>query len=230
MDTNTTSFQAGFSSARRINGSVTAALEKRALTWIAERAPRGLTSDHLTLLGLFSQVAAGAFYLLAGYNRLLLICVIGCIILNWLGDSMDGTLARVRNQQRPRYGFYVDHVVDIFGATALMCGLGLSGFVHWQVAIALLIVFLLLSAESYLATHTLARFQMSQGIFGPTEIRILMIIGTLALLRSPSATILGHRFLLFDVGGVIAASVMFAMAIITAVRHTTELYRQEPLP
>ena len=230
MDTNTASFPATFASARRINHSLTGAAEKRALTWMAERAPRWLTSDHLTLLGLFSQCAAGCFYVLARYDRLSLICVIGCIIHNWLGDSLDGTLARVRNQQRPRYGFYVDHMVDIFGATALMCGLGLSGFAHWPVAIALLIGFLLLSAESYLAAHTLSCFQMSQGIFGPTEIRILLIIGNLALLRSPHATIFGNRFLLFDLGGVVAATIMFAMVIVTTVRHTAELYGQEPLP
>ena len=143
---------------------------------------------------------------------------------------MDGTLARVRNQQRPRYGFYVDHMVDIFGATALMSGLGFSGLVHWQVAIAMLIAFLLLSAESYLATYTLSCFQMSQGVFGPTEIRILLIIGNLALLRSPYATVFGHRYLLFDVGGVIAALAMAVMAMAITVRHTAELYRREPLP
>ena len=220
----------GFAPARRINRSLTAAAEKRALTWMAERAPRWLTSDHLTLLGLYSQFAAGSFYVLARYDRYGLMGVIACIILNWLGDSMDGTLARVRNKQRPRYGFYVDHIVDIIGATGLMCGLGFSGFVHWPVAIAMLIAFLLLSAESYLATYTLGLFQMSQGVFGPTEIRILLIAGNLALLRSPYATIFGHRFLIFDVGGVIAATVMFAMAIVTAIRHTAELYRQEPLP
>jgi archaetidylinositol phosphate synthase len=215
--------------ARRINRSFTAAAEKRFLMWMAERMPRWLTSDHLTLLGLFSQFAAGSFYVLAKYDRYGLICVIACIVLNWFGDSMDGTLARVRNQQRPRYGFYVDHMVDIFGATALMCGLGFSGFIHGLVAIAMLIAFLLLSAESYLATYSLSRFQMSQGIFGPTEIRILLIIGNVALLRSPYATVLGHRFLLFDLGGAIAATIMFAMAIATTFHHTAELYRQEPL-
>ena len=143
---------------------------------------------------------------------------------------MDGTLARVRCQQRPRYGFYVDHMVDMFGAVALMGGLGYSGFLHWPTAAAMLIAFLLLSGESYLATHTLSRFQLSQGIFGPTEIRILLIIGNLALLRSPYATLFGQRLLLFDVGGTIAAACMFAVAIIVTARHTAQLYRQEPLP
>jgi archaetidylinositol phosphate synthase len=219
-----------FAPARRVNQSLTAAVEKRALQWMANRMPRWVTSDQLTALGLAAEIGAGVFYALARWNRasLLLVCV--CLVLNWFGDSMDGTLARVRRQQRPRYGFYVDHMVDIFGSVALMCGMACSGLLHWQVAIAMLIAFLLLSSESYLATYTLECFEMSQGLFGPTEIRILLIIGNLALLRSPYSIMFGHTWLLFDVGGVIASAGMFAMAMLTTVRHTARLYRQEPLP
>lgn len=219
-----------FESARRVNGAVTARAEKRALEWMAAHAPRWVSSDQLTLLGLSAQVGAGVFYALSRYDRRALYLVIVCVALNWLGDSLDGTLARVRRQQRPRYGFYVDHMVDIFGAAALMCGLGCSGFVHWQVAMAMLVAFLMLSGESYLATYTLSRFQLSQGIFGPTEIRILLIVGNMALLRSPYATLLGRKMLLFDVGGAIAAGAMLVMAILITVRHTVQLYRAEPLP
>ena len=219
-----------FATAPRINESLTASLEKRVLHWMVERAPRWLTSDQLTVLGLSAQIGAGIFYALSRYSRYALLVVIACLILNWLGDSMDGTLARVRCQQRPRYGFYVDHMVDMFGAVALMCGLGCSGFLHWSIAIAMLIAFLLLSGESYLATYTLSRFQLSQGLFGPTEIRILLIVGNLALLRNPYATLFGHRMLLFDVAGTIAAVCMFAMAVAVTIRHTAQLYRQEPLP
>jgi archaetidylinositol phosphate synthase len=219
-----------FTTARRVNQALTASIEKRVLLWMAERAPNWLSSDQLTLLGLCAQIGAGVFYALARYNRYALLLVILCVVLNWLGDSMDGTLARVRRQQRPRYGFYVDHMVDIFGAVAMMCGLGYSGFLHWQTAIGMLIAFLLLSSESYLATYTLSCFQLSQGIFGPTEIRILLIIGNLALLHNPYSTLFGHRMLLFDLGGTIAAISMFAMAILITVRHTAELYREEPLP
>jgi archaetidylinositol phosphate synthase len=218
-----------FKPALRVNQALTASLEKRVLQWMAQRAPSWLSSDQLTVIGLVAQIGAGIFYALSRYNRYALLLVICCVILNWFGDSMDGTLARVRCQQRPRYGFYVDHMMDIFGSVALMCGLGLSGFVHWQTAIAMLIAFLLLSSESYLATYTLSRFQLSQGIFGPTEIRILLIIGNLALLHSPYSTIFGHRMLLFDVGGTIAAVCMFANAIFLTVHHTVQLYREEPL-
>jgi len=222
--------QTDFTTARRVNRSLTATAEKRALEWMAERAPCWVTSDQLTTLGLAAQVGAGIFFGLSRYDRRALMLAVVCILLNWLGDSLDGTLARVRRQQRPRYGFYVDHVVDIFGATALLAGLGCSGLLHPEIAAAILVAFLLLSAESYLATYTLGRFQLSQGVFGPTEIRILLIAGTLELLRSPYATVFGHRVLLFDLGGAVAAIVMFGMAIVVAVRHTRELYRQEPLP
>jgi archaetidylinositol phosphate synthase len=219
-----------FTPARRINRALTASLEKRTLQWMACRAPRWLTSDQLTILGLTAQIAAGACYALARYNRYALLLVNLCLVLNWFGDSMDGTLARERCRPRPRYGFYVDHMVDIFGALALMCGLGFSGYLHWPTAIAMLIAFLLLSSESYLATYTLSRFQLSQGMFGPTEIRILLILGNLALLHSPYSTVFGHKLLLFDLGGTIASVFMFAAAIMLTVRHTAELYREEPLP
>ena len=224
-----TNHEANFTPAHRVNQSLTASAEKRVLQWMAYRAPRWLSSDQLTVLGLSAQIGAGFSYALSRYNRYALLLVILCLVLNWFGDSMDGTLARVRCQQRPRYGFYVDHMVDIFGSVALMCGLGFSGFLHWRTAIAMLIAFLLLASESYLATYTLSHFQLSQGIFGPTEIRILLILGNLALLRSPYSTILGHRMLLFDLGGTIAAVCMFATVIALTVRHTAQLFREEPL-
>ena len=220
---------ATFAPAQRLNQSLTASLEKRALLWLAERAPAWLTSDQLTVMGFAAQLAAGVFYALARFDRRALWLVILGLILNWLGDSLDGTLARVRLQQRPRYGFYVDHMVDCFGGIALMAGLGCSGLVHWPVAIAMLIAFQLLAAESFLATYTLGRFQLSQGLFGPTEIRILLIAGNLRLLHDPYSTILHHRLLLFDIGGAIASVCMAATAIAVTLRHTAQLYRLEPL-
>ncbi|MGA2206421.1 MAG: CDP-alcohol phosphatidyltransferase family protein [Terracidiphilus sp.] len=218
-----------FENARRVNQALTARLEKRALQWMAERAPQWVSSDQLTALGLGAQIGAGICYALSRFDRRALLPAIVCLALNWLGDSLDGTLARVRRQERPRYGFYVDHMVDVLGAVALMCGLGASGLLHWPAAMAMLIAFLVLSSESYLAAYTLQCFELSQGIFGPTEIRILLILGNLAALRSPYSTVFGHRVLLFDLGGTIAALGMAAMAIAVAVRHTAQLYRQEPL-
>ncbi len=219
-----------FRPALRVHGALTASAEKLALQWMARQAPSWLTSDQLTALGLLAQIGAGLCYVLARSHRFALLGVIVCIAFNWLGDSLDGTLARVRDQQRPRYGFYVDHMVDLFGAIALMCGLGFSGLAHWPVAIAMLIAFLLLSSESYLATYTLGRFELSQGLFGPTELRLLLIVGNLALLRSPYSTVLGHRMLLCDLGGTVATVCMVSMAVLLTLRHTAQLYREEPLP
>jgi archaetidylinositol phosphate synthase len=226
---------ATFTPALRINRSLTASAEKRLLEFLARHTPRAITSDHLTLLGLSAQIAAGLFYALTRTHPLALLAVNLCILLNWLGDSLDGTLARVRHQQRPRYGFYVDHITDLFGATALLTGLALSGYAHWPVALAMLIGFLLLSAESFLATHTLARFELSQFLFGPTELRLLLILGNLFLLRDPYVHIPfahspAHRILLLDLGGSIGALCMFALVITLALRHTAQLFREEPLP
>lgn len=221
--------RAEFRTVARVNASWTAAAERRVLVWMAERAPRWVTSDQLTVLGLAAQVGAGVCYALARQDRWMLLAVNVCVLLNWLGDSLDGTLARVRGQQRPRYGFYVDHVVDVLGAVAMMTGMAWSGLVHWPVAMAMLVGFLVLASESYLATYALERFEMSQGVFGPTEIRLLLMTGNVALLRSAYATVLGHRWLLLDVGGVIAAAGMGVMVVLVVVRHTVELYRAEPL-
>jgi len=222
--------ETGFLPAMRKNRSLTAKAERQALEWMAARAPRWLTSDQLTVTGLAAQLGAGLCYAWARDHRYALFGAILCLALNWLGDSMDGTLARVRRQQRPRFGFYVDHMVDIFGAVALMGGLACSGLLHRQTAVAMLVAFLLLSSESYLATYTLGQFELSHGVFGPTEIRILLILGNLAVLRSPWSVVFGHRFLLFDLGGAISAAAMLTLAILVTIRHTAELFRQEPLP
>ena len=221
--------EATFENARRVNEALTARIEKRALQWMTDRAPMWVSSDQLTVLGLSAQIGAGICFALSRYDRRFLLAVIVCLALNWLGDSLDGTLARVRRQERPRYGFYVDHIVDILGAVALMCGLGWSGLLHQATAMAMLVAFLVLSSESYLATYTLKCFELSQGVFGPTEIRILLAMGCLAALRSPYATVFGHRMLLFDLGGAIATAGMAGMAAAVTMRHTAQLFRQEPL-
>lgn len=219
-----------FAHAAHIHRSLTARGEQQLLGWLGRHAPAWLGSDALTLLGLLAQCAAGALFALARTHRPALVGVALAIALNWLGDSLDGTLARLRHQERPRYGFYVDHIVDVFGSVALMAGLACSGFLHPTVALAMLAVFLVLSAESFLATYTLGRFEMAHSLLGPTEIRLLLIAGVLWLLHSPWSTLLGHRFLLFDLGGVIATAGMVLMALATALRHTRQLYLAEPLP
>ena len=218
-----------FQSATRVQESVLATIERRALLWMAQRLPAAVNSDHLTALGFAAQFLAGVCYALSSIHRYFLLAATLCLFLNWFGDSLDGTLARVRNQQRPRYGFYVDHIVDSFGALFLMGGLALSGYLHPLVAIGMLIAFLLLSIEVYLATYTLDCFRLSYGGFGPTEIRVLLAIGNVTLLFHPTVTLLGQRYLLFDVGGVIAIAGMLFILLISVGTHTIQLYRKETL-
>ncbi|HEY1239440.1 MAG TPA: CDP-alcohol phosphatidyltransferase family protein [Bryobacteraceae bacterium] len=215
--------------APRIHTALTATGEKRLLTWLAERTPAGIQPDHLTALGFVSQLLAGAAYAAASHDARALWFVNAFLLLNWLGDSLDGTLARVRNCQRPRYGFYVDHIADTFGGLALMAGLAWSGYVHWPIAAGMLVGFYLLSIESYLATYTIGRFHLSHGWFGPTELRILLAIGNAVLVAHPYAWIAGRPYLLFDVGGAVAIAGMAVMAVNAAVRHTAMLYREDPL-
>lgn len=219
----------GFKNAVRIQESFTARAEKRALVWMAERMPAWVNSDHLTVLGTLAMVLAGASYIYARWNHIGLLLVIAFLAVNWFGDSLDGTLARVRNRQRPRYGFYVDHIVDAFGAFSLMIGLAFSGYIHSWVAIGMLISFLLLSIEVHLATYTMGKFQMSYWKFGPTEIRILLAVGNIRLFMDPFAHIAGHQYLLFDIGGSIAIAGMSLMAIVSTIRHTYQLYCEERL-
>ena len=150
-----------FRNAVRRQESLLAAVEKQCLPWLAHRLPARVNSDHLTLLGFAAMFLAGACYALARWWSPSLLLVDLWLAVNWFGDSLDGTLARVRNQQRPRYGFYVDHMVDTFGALFLIGGLALSGYMAGWVALALLLSFYLLSINSYLATYTLGTFELS---------------------------------------------------------------------
>lgn len=209
----------------RISHALTADAERRLLIWIARRLPEWVHSDLLTLLGLGGQLAAGISYGFANGRPWCLILVDLFVAINWFGDSLDGTVARVRDRQRPKYGYYVDHVCDIFGSTALMAGLALSGLLHWQVAIALQIAFLILASESFLATFSLGRFELSRLGLGPTELRILLCAGNLAVIAHPYASFGARRLLLFDLGGIIGAAGMLGLAVITAVRHAAELRR-----
>jgi len=221
---------ARFQEASRAQVSILAPIEKRCLIWLARRTPAWINSDHLTALGLISLAGAGLSYWYARTNRVGLPLASVCLALNWLGDSLDGTLARVRECQRPRYGFYVDHMVDALGTFFLLGGMALSGYMSPAIAAGLLVAYFLLSIEVYLATYTIGTFHISFWKFSPTELRILLMIGNVALLYRPLARIGSHVWPLFDFGGVIGIFGMAAMLVVAVVRHTVYLYRAEPLP
>jgi phosphatidylglycerophosphate synthase len=220
-----------FRDAERKQLSLLASAEKKTLVWLAQRMPAWVNSDHLTLLGFVAMFAAGLGYWAVNWDRRALLWVIAALALNWFGDSLDGTLARVRNRLRPRYGFYVDHVTDAIGTFFLMGGLAISGIMTPYIGLCLLIAYLLLSIEVYLTTYTIGKFHLSFWSFGPTELRLLLCAGNLAVfLRGPGARLFGREFLLFDIGGMCGIIGMGAMMIWASVRHTKQLYEDERLP
>ena len=213
----------------RLHGSLLAAAEKRALVWMAQRMPARVNSDHLSALGLASMAGVGLSFWLAGTRPAVGVpLVVVCLALNWFGDSMDGTLARVRNRQRPRYGFYVDHVIDIAGTAMMLAGLALSGHMDPLIAAVTLAAWLLVSGESFLATWARSQFRMSFFWFGPTEQRILIAIGAVMLLGGGMVRPFGlGPYRLFDVSGVAAAAGLVVVFVVNAVRNTIALYREE---
>jgi archaetidylinositol phosphate synthase len=212
----------------REQGSVTAVLEKRLLVWIACRLPLWMTSDLLTVMGLAAMALAGGGFAALRFWSSAAYVVVAALLVNWFGDSLDGTVARVRRLERPRYGYYVDHVIDLAGTALLLAGLAVSGRMHPFVAMGVLAAYLLVAAESYLATHAIGVFKISFVGFGPTELRIVLAIGALAVAKDAwisSGPLAGMR--VFDVGGVVAfGGLMFAF-IARAVQHTRLLAAAE---
>ncbi len=212
----------------RVNKGWLAAAEKRALIWMARRLPARVNADHLTALALVAMAGAGAAFWAARYWRPALVLVVVALAVNWFGDSLDGTVARVRKHERPRYGFYVDHVLDLGGTTLLLAGIAASGFMTPLIALALLVSYLLVAAEVFLATAVHGSFRMSFLNFGPTELRIVLAVGTLTLFWKPHVDLFGlGPFLLFDVGGIVAACGLVVGLVVSAARNTAELYRAE---
>jgi archaetidylinositol phosphate synthase len=213
----------------RQHNSMLAASEKRVLVWIAARLPRWISPDHLSALGLAAMAGAGmSFYIaqvdpVAGASLVVL-----CLLLNWFGDSLDGTVARVRNQQRPRYGYYVDHVIDLTGTALLFAGLAASGFMTPVIATLVVAAFFLVSAETYLATHARGVFKMAFLGVGPTELRILMAAGAIALITTPTVNVIAVGTVrLWDLGGVIGAIGMAGTFLISSMQNTRALYLEE---
>jgi len=220
-----------FQDAERKQLSMLARVEKKTLVWLAERLPPWVNSDHLTVLGFVAMFAAGLLYWVASWDRRALPAVIVALAINWFGDSLDGTLARVRKRLRPRYGFYVDHITDAIGTFFLMGGLALSSYMNPFIALGLLVAYLLLSIEVYLTTYTIGAFHLSFWSFGPTELRILLCVGNAALyLHGPMGRLFGREYRIFDIGGLIGIAGMGLMLIWSALRHTRYLYDLERLP
>jgi phosphatidylglycerophosphate synthase len=215
----------------RHNTGLLASIEKRALLWLARRLPPRLHSDHFSILGLAAMGGAGLSLAALALTPWAAAGVIVSMALNWFGDSLDGTVARVRGHERPRYGYYVDHVIDLAGTTLLIAGLAFSTLMAPMTAALVLAAYLLVSAETYLATHARGVFRMAVLGIGPTELRILLAIGTVRAAYDPWVSLGGLGAIrLFDLGGLVAAASLVGVFIASAVGNTRALYIAEPLP
>jgi phosphatidylglycerophosphate synthase len=204
--------------------------ERRLLRGIAERVPPYLRPNHFTALGTFGAVATGTAYALTLYDPAWLWVASLMIAVNWFGDSLDGTLARVRESERPRYGYYLDHIVDAFSTIAIGIGLGLSPYVDFGVAMGLVLVYLVLSINVYLESTVFGVFKLSYGRIGPTEVRLLLIVVNSALalaVQSPAllpAAIetVANRVL------VVLLLTMVGLLVLRFVRNVRDLAKLEP--
>jgi archaetidylinositol phosphate synthase len=204
--------------------------EARALEWIARRLPRFVKPDHLTLLGVLAAVGIAAAYALSNRDPVWLWAASGLLVVHWLGDSLDGTLARVRRSERPRYGYYLDHLVDAIATALIGLGLGLSPYMLLAPGLVIVVAYLVLSINTYLETNVLGVFSLGYGRLGPTEARLALIaVNTLlALGIAPAVSVVGVGVTVLDVAGLAVAALMVAGLATRAARNLRELARLEP--
>lgn len=209
----------------RIQTSVLNAAEKKVLVWLAQRQPRWMTSDILTYIGTFGAIVIAAGYVLSAWNPAFLWISSMGFVINWYGDSLDGTLARVRNLQRPVYGYYLDHTIDAINEVIIFVGVGLSGLIHLEIALLALVMYLLMTINVSINAHLKKEFRLTYAKMGPTEFRIIMIIiNTLFALVRPLREF-SHEFVLFGHDLVFGALdyIGVVIVLILAVLHLAEV-------
>jgi phosphatidylglycerophosphate synthase len=165
---------------KRVNDILFGPLERPALQWLAAHMPGWMSPDILTLIGIIGAFIIFIGYVLSGTNPAFLWLASLGFVINWFGDSLDGTLARYRKIERPKYGFFVDHTVDAFGQLWILAGIGLSPYVSFSVAMLALVGYLMMSVLVYVTTFVTGEFKISYGKLGPTEIRVIAILANVA--------------------------------------------------
>jgi phosphatidylglycerophosphate synthase len=207
-----------------------AAHEARVLQWLARRVPRRVTPDHMTILGVLAAFGIAAAYLLSNEDPAWLWAASALLVVHWLGDSLDGTLARVRRAERPTYGYYLDHLVDAVATALIGIGLGLSPYMLLATGLAIVVAYLVLSINTYLETQALGVFSLGYGRLGPTEARVgLIALNTLlALGVGLETTVAGLGVSVLDLVGLGAAVLMLAGLGVRAARNLRTLAEREP--
>jgi len=211
----------------RENESLTANWEKKILLWLAERMPAWITPDILTTIGFIAAIMIFVSYLLSNYHPAFLWLASLGFIINWFGDSLDGTLARYRHIERPKFGYYVDHTIDAIGETLIICGLGISPYVSLNVALIALIGYFLLSIQTFICTYVVGVFKISYSKMGPTEVRIILILINTIMFFSEinSIRILSLNITYFDMILIISTFIMVIFYITQSIKIASDLLK-----
>jgi phosphatidylglycerophosphate synthase len=215
---------------QRVNDILLGPLERPALQWLAAHAPAWMTPDHLTAIGTLGALVILASYALSRSNPAFLWLATVGLIINWYGDSLDGTLARYRQIQRPKYGFFVDHTVDAFNEMLIVIGLGLTTFVRLDVAALALVGYLLMSVYVYVRTFVQGVFQISYGRFGPTEVRVILALlnAVMFFVGAPGVWLPFGRFSIYDFVVAFIALVLVAIFAVSTLQTARELAKVDP--
>ena len=223
----------------RIQNSILNGAEKKALAWLAERQPKWVVSDMLTLVGIIGALMIGAGFVLCSKNINWLWLSIAGFVVNWYGDSLDGTLARVRNTQRPLYGYYLDHTVDCFNEAFMFLGLGLSYLMRLDIALMILIVYLFLTVNVSVNAHLKSEFKLTYGKLGPTEFRVIACLLIMCVIFFPcirefhtSMHFLGREVALtaLDIAGLVILAVLVLIYLVPVIQDARGYAKADPMP
>lgn len=223
----------------RIQNSILNGAEKKTLAWLAERQPKWVVSDMLTLVGTIGALMIGAGFVLCSKNINWLWLSIAGFVVNWYGDSLDGTLARVRNTQRPLYGYYLDHTVDCFNEAFMFLGLGLSYLMRLDIALMILIVYLFLTVNVSVNAHLKSEFKLTYGKLGPTEFRVIACLLIMCVIFFPcirefhtSMHFLGREVALtaLDIAGLVILAVLVLIYLVTVIQDARGYAKADPMP
>lgn len=218
---------------QRVNDILLGPLERPALRWLAAHLPAWVTPDTCTWIGIAGSALTATCYVLSRLDRNFLWLASLGYVLNWFGDSLDGTLARYRHIERPRYGFFVDHITDAFSQMLIFFGLGLTPYISFNIACLALIAYLMLSVLVYVRTCVAGEFKISYGKLGPTEIRLLAILlnttmyfGGVRFLALPLGPLGRFLFTPYDIAAMVVAILLFTFFVVTAIQETRRLARE----
>ncbi|HMA69720.1 MAG TPA: CDP-alcohol phosphatidyltransferase family protein [Candidatus Mcinerneyibacterium sp.] len=215
----------------RITGSLLQPIEKKLLIWIVKRLPKKILPDHMTNLGFAGAVLIGISYILTNISTMYFWLATLGFIINWLGDSLDGNIARFRNVQRPKYGFYIDHNVDAITVLLIGIGAGLSPFIHLHVAYYVVISYFLISIHTYINMYIQDVFKISYGKFGPTEARLAMMIFNTVFFfmkKPPTVKLFNIDFTYFDFMGIALGTFIIGLYIFSYFKNLKKMAEVDP--